>query len=428
MQTCLRLAALCFLLSLGACGGGSGSGAGGAVVLETKADALRELTLLNSEVSGFMDEATDIGSPGGGGPGVPPRNDDRLYFASEVQPRLDACRSCHVPGGAADIDGGRLFMLVPDRAPDYDLFREAWEQLGRGVEESPILRYASGAQTPHTGGAPWPAGSSAYERVRRLLACWATDTGCELKDFRAVSTKSAKAARSCGSGSSVEQDELAPYGYVFFNRTVETDTQRRTDTRCTITGSASQEMFNGISEFGSTATTADGARFAYRRDGGNGGVYEQTYAEFDNGRQVYSQTERFAGSVEARDTDEALELRAVYRLEYEDSEGFFADVAIGNPGAPFRIISDETGLHLNGEYGYGTRECRGGAVTVVTQEGLNRDGEGGFNAGRLRLTSGSRDAVFRFSSNGSATVELKGSPVVIPAAEVRAALAESPCD
>ncbi|MFX6645122.1 hypothetical protein ABTG96_19895, partial [Acinetobacter baumannii] len=41
-----------------------------------------------------------------------------------------------------------------------------------------ILRMASGEETPHSAGAPWPRGSTAYTAVARLLACYADPAAC----------------------------------------------------------------------------------------------------------------------------------------------------------------------------------------------------------------------------------------------------------
>ncbi|MFX5896009.1 hypothetical protein ABTE59_19200, partial [Acinetobacter baumannii] len=63
----------------------------------------------------------DPGTPDPGGAGAGGDSDDAAsaaYFTRAVQPHLGLCRVCHVPGGMADRDGGRLFMLSADSSQD----------------------------------------------------------------------------------------------------------------------------------------------------------------------------------------------------------------------------------------------------------------------------------------------------------------------
>ncbi|MFA5940477.1 MAG: hypothetical protein WC809_14055 [Sinimarinibacterium sp.] len=120
------------------------------------------------------DQGGDVGGPApGGGTGSVDE-----FFTARVQPRLAFCRSCHVPGGIADVDGGRNFMLSDNAAQDFDNLRASWERLGGNNPTSRILLMASGAETPHTGGQPWPVGSAAYDDMRTLLECFANPAGC----------------------------------------------------------------------------------------------------------------------------------------------------------------------------------------------------------------------------------------------------------
>jgi endo-cleaving rubber dioxygenase len=114
---------------------------------------------------------------GGPSPGGSSVASERALFDARVQPTLDFCRTCHVPGGVADSDEGRRFMLATDRAQDHALLRASWEALGRGVDDNLILQYPSGQQ-PHSGGAPWPQGSAAYANMRILLGCWNDPADC----------------------------------------------------------------------------------------------------------------------------------------------------------------------------------------------------------------------------------------------------------
>lgn len=120
----------------------------------------------------------DTGAPPDGG-GASARSADEL-FATQVQPRLSFCRTCHIPGGVADVDDGRDFMLG-DAAQDFVNLRASWERLGGngadGTAISRILLMASG-QEPHSGGAPWPQNSDAYRAMDVLLQCFAAPQDC----------------------------------------------------------------------------------------------------------------------------------------------------------------------------------------------------------------------------------------------------------
>lgn len=104
----------------------------------------------------------------------------RDYFAANVQPALDYCRTCHIPGGTADADDGRLFMLAEqDTSADYDNVSLAWQALDEGVDSNRILLKASG-QDPqsHSGGSPWTTDSEPYRHMRRILGCWQNPDDC----------------------------------------------------------------------------------------------------------------------------------------------------------------------------------------------------------------------------------------------------------
>ena len=103
------------------------------------------------------------------------------YFAARVSPKLEFCRSCHVPDGIADTERGRAFMLSADPLQDYANFHASWEALDGGVDTSRILLKASNTDPErHSGGAAWPVGSVPYADVRTLLACWDEPAGCTL--------------------------------------------------------------------------------------------------------------------------------------------------------------------------------------------------------------------------------------------------------
>jgi len=141
-QTFLKGSALLLSLSLAACSGGYGGGASG--------------------------------GNGGAASGASPRSMEELY-TQRVQPNLAFCRSCHVPGGVADVENGRDFMPGNDLAS----LKASWERLGGNNPTSRILLMASGQETPHTGGAPWAQGSAAYQAMDVLLKCFGDPAGCD---------------------------------------------------------------------------------------------------------------------------------------------------------------------------------------------------------------------------------------------------------
>lgn len=103
---------------------------------------------------------------------------DDAGFTQSVAPELDYCRTCHVPGGVADTDEGRRFMLTADAANDESLFRASWEALGRGAANSPILIEAADPAEPHSGGKPWPVNGATYAAVLATLRCWDDPAQC----------------------------------------------------------------------------------------------------------------------------------------------------------------------------------------------------------------------------------------------------------
>ncbi len=118
-----------------------------------------------------------VGGSGLGGEGGQSRSLE-AHFDERVAPSLDLCRTCHVPGRVADVEDGDAFMLSPNRGQDFDNLVASWERLGRNNPTSRILLMASGQETPHSGGAPWPVGSPAYRNMDILLKCLADPDGC----------------------------------------------------------------------------------------------------------------------------------------------------------------------------------------------------------------------------------------------------------
>jgi hypothetical protein len=113
--------------------------------------------------------------PDGGASDV---DDPVAIFQSQIQPTLGLCRTCHVPGGVADVEEGRRFLLSNDAAEDYDHLYAAWDALGRGVVGSPLLIEPGDANEPHSGGKPWPQGGVAYLAMQALLTCWDDPDAC----------------------------------------------------------------------------------------------------------------------------------------------------------------------------------------------------------------------------------------------------------
>ncbi|TJY59480.1 hypothetical protein E4T66_13945 [Sinimarinibacterium sp. CAU 1509] len=116
-------------------------------------------------------------SGSGGGSSATARSMEE-HFASKVQPQLDFCRNCHVPGGVADVADGRDFMLSAQQSEDLANLRSSWELLGGNNPTSRILLMASGEETPHSGGAPWTKGSAPYRNVEILLECFENPDRC----------------------------------------------------------------------------------------------------------------------------------------------------------------------------------------------------------------------------------------------------------
>jgi endo-cleaving rubber dioxygenase len=136
------------------------------------------ITLITAGCAGDYSGDAD-GGDGGPRPGGGSFSGPEDFYAKRVEPRLAFCRTCHVPGGVADVDDGRLLMLGPQPGNDYALLRASWEALGGNDPESRILLMASGRDTrSHSGGTPWPLGSAAYADMAVLLDCFETPEGC----------------------------------------------------------------------------------------------------------------------------------------------------------------------------------------------------------------------------------------------------------
>lgn len=106
------------------------------------------------------------------------------FFNNAVQPHLDFCRTCHIPGGVADIGTAQpeyqnRFLLSGNVDLDYDNLNKAWTDMGMGVESNPLLKKPSDIAEAHSGGQPWPLTSNPYVSMQQLLTCWSDATRCE---------------------------------------------------------------------------------------------------------------------------------------------------------------------------------------------------------------------------------------------------------
>ena len=139
-----------------------------------QAAALAVLCLVGLNACGDGDYDDPQVTNDGGGATQPPTNpsdaDCDTAFRETVQPELDYCRTCHVPDGIGDVDDGRDFLLGSNADDDWWNLFDSWDRLGGNNPVSLILQMASGtADRSHTGGAPWPVGSNAYEGMRVVL-------------------------------------------------------------------------------------------------------------------------------------------------------------------------------------------------------------------------------------------------------------------
>lgn len=109
---------------------------------------------------------------------------------------------------------------------------------------------------------------------------------------------------------------------------------------------------------------------------------------------------------------------------------------VGKDGAPFTVTEDNSGVTISGEYGFGISPapqgatCTSASITVETTtpvvDSTTANGGSPFEAGVLRLTSGSTEATVQFNNDGTVTVTpAGGSAATFNYAEALAAAA--PC-
>lgn len=126
------------------------------------------------QYSGEAPQGTNPNATPEATPGAPDNSFDN------AKQHLEICRTCHIPGGVADVDDGRRFMLSNDGEDDQQRTYDAWDEMDRGVESNLLLTMPSGTgDRSHSGGdSLWPVGSQAYEDVRAVLACWNDPDAC----------------------------------------------------------------------------------------------------------------------------------------------------------------------------------------------------------------------------------------------------------
>ncbi|MCG8316151.1 MAG: DUF11 domain-containing protein [Pseudomonadales bacterium] len=101
------------------------------------------------------------------------------FFNTNINPQMQLCGTCHIPGGLADIEDGNGFILYSDRS-HYESFNDAWAVLGEGVSDNPLLTMNSDPALNHTGFQNWPTTSAIYSNVEKLLGCWDEPTLCTI--------------------------------------------------------------------------------------------------------------------------------------------------------------------------------------------------------------------------------------------------------
>ncbi|MFT5576818.1 MAG: hypothetical protein ACI89D_002347 [Bermanella sp.] len=153
---------------LAACGGGAASGAPQGIDPQ-----------LVDERDSSID--TPVGSDNGTS-----ATDPEAFFLAQLQQPLAFCRTCHIPSGVADTDGGRRFLLSSNQTEDYANLYSSWQALGEGVDANAILLEASDPDEPHSGGKPWPKSGDVYAATYTLLSCWDAPESCKFGATAAI--------------------------------------------------------------------------------------------------------------------------------------------------------------------------------------------------------------------------------------------------
>lgn len=143
----------------------------------SRAFGLVAVWLLSACSGNYSGGTATAGNNGGSGSGTPSKSVQE-FFGKSTQTNLNNCRTCHVPGGVADTDEGKLFMLSNDSSQDYDNVYKSWIALDKGVESNKILTNPSDPAQHHSGGQPWPVGSQPYKAMKVVLGCWDNPDSC----------------------------------------------------------------------------------------------------------------------------------------------------------------------------------------------------------------------------------------------------------
>jgi endo-cleaving rubber dioxygenase len=153
MKPMTVLPSIALVLTLVACGGGSSGGVASGSSSENVTNNNGEQSFTNAED----------------------------FFVARMAPRMDFCRTCHIPGGVADVEDGKRFMLSANSHDDYLNTQAAWQALGGGVENNRLIVENADNSEPHSGGKSWPVGSDAYNDMVTLLSCWDSPEDCLLQ-------------------------------------------------------------------------------------------------------------------------------------------------------------------------------------------------------------------------------------------------------
>lgn len=139
--------------------------------------ALLAVALLSACSGNYSGGTATAENNGGSDPGTP-SSTVQEFFSKSAQVNFNNCRTCHVPGGVADTEEGKLFMLSSNPGQDYENVYKSWVALDKGVETNKILTNPSDPVEHHSGGQPWPVGSQPYNAMKVVLSCWDNPESC----------------------------------------------------------------------------------------------------------------------------------------------------------------------------------------------------------------------------------------------------------
>lgn len=230
----------------------------------------------------------------------------------------------------------------------------------------------------------------------------------------------ATTTQACDGGGTVQTDDgRAGRAFELFPVTRTVDFTRMRYRDCTESDSFGDRFTSdGVYEFG-LASSDDYGYSAAGRDGEPFKV-RAVYAEANGG--PLQTDSAFVGLDEYRVSGDFVEDREIVRAEYTDSEGYRAELELGDGTADPLVTTEGSGsFRIDGPYRYATSACDGGSVRLQTLAAITFNGSTGYpNGGRLRLLAGGAAATVTINLDGSATVELPtGGTAAIGAAEMR---------